>query len=473
MAQYLKHSLSLLIVLAGCTCAPKAPVRLPVVAPVSTEQNTIEQAAFTESVRAIQQPLPVAVKEASIEEEAELLVPPLAEPLPDAGLTIEVLEQMALANNPAVGQAAARVRSLRGKYVQVGLPPNPSIGYAASEVGQEGTAGQQGAFVGQDFIGGGKLAKNREIVAAEIEKAEQKLAATRIRVSTDVRMSYYRALVAQQRVELATSLVELMGEAVQASKELLEAEEIPKAGLLQTEVEQQTAEIVLRNAENEVSAAWQQLSAVIGDLAMPPQKLVGDPKILPDKLVWEATLGRITTLSPEMAAAVAELSRSRRALNRAFAEPVPDLNTQFMVQYDNSTNYTIGGIQVGIPLPLWNKNQGGIRQAHAEISVASQNIDRVALDLQNRLATTFRDYSNARSQAEMYSANILPRAEQTFDLVRLGYSQGEVGYLDLLTAQRTYAHANLAYLDALDALWQNHVKIEGLLLTDSLASQLE
>ena len=161
---------------------------------------------------------------------------------------------------------------------------------------------------------------------------------------------------------------------------------------------------------------------------------------------------------------MAELSRTRRTLTRAYAEPVPDLNTQFMVQYDDSTDNTIGGIQVGIPLPLWNKNQGGIRQAQAEISVASQNIDRVALDLKSRLATTFRDYCKAHSQAETYATKILPRAEQTFDLVRLGYSRGEVGYLDLLTAQRTYTQTNLAYLDALNVLWQSHVKIDGLLL---------
>ena len=66
-------------------------------------------------------------------------------------------------------------------------------------------------------------------------------------------------------------------------------------------MELQTAEIVLRNAENELSAAWQQLSAVVGDLEMPPQKLVGDPKVLPGELDWDETLARITTLSPEMA----------------------------------------------------------------------------------------------------------------------------------------------------------------------------
>ena len=100
-------------------------------------------------------------------------------------------------------------------------------------------------------------------------------------------------------------------------------------------------------------------------------------------------------------------------------------------------------MQVGIPLPWWNRNQGGIRQAQAEVSVASQNIQRVALDLKSRLPVAYQDYSNAKAQVETYSTEILPRAAETYDLVRRGYAAGAVGYLDLLTAQRTYAATNL------------------------------
>src|SRR5690606_3729103 len=149
------------------------------------------------------------------------------------GLTVDAIEQLALANNPTVGQASAKVRALRGKYVQVGLPPNPTVGYVASEVGNEGSAGQQGGYAGQEFITAGKL-----------DKAEAVLRATQRRVLTDVRRSYYRALVAQQRIETAETLLHATGEAVEASQDLLNAEEIPLAGLLQTEVEQQNAEIV-------------------------------------------------------------------------------------------------------------------------------------------------------------------------------------------------------------------------------------
>lgn len=466
MTQFNKHSIWLLALLAGCATAASDLVPLSALPAVNTlyaEETAIKQVDYAETRLEVNQPTALLA-----ENTPELLATPLGEDSISDGLALEAIQQLALANNPAVSQASAQVRALRGKYVQVGLPPNPTAGYSASEVGNDGRAGQQGGFAGQEFITAGKLDKNRAIVAAEIDKAEQVFRATQRRVLTDVRSSYYRALVAQQRIETAKTLLEATGEAVKASQNLLDAEEIPLAGLLQTEVEQQNAQIVLRIAENELTAAWQQLSAVVGDLDLPPQKLIGDPKALPSELDWEETLARITTLSPEMAAAMAELSRSRRALTRARVEPIPDVNTQFTVQYDNSTDFTVAGIQATIPLPIWNKNQGGIRQAQAEISVASQNIDRVALDLKNRLASTFREYANARTQAETYANEILPRAVKTFDLVQRGYSLGEVGYLDLLTAQKTYMQTNLAYLDSLGSLWQNYTKIDGLLLEGSL-----
>jgi len=158
--------------------------------------------------------------------------------------------------------------------VQVGLPPNPTIGYVAGEIGDQGTAGQQGGFAGQKFITGGKLAKNRAVAAAEIARAEQELAATELRVLTDVRISFYRALVAQHRYDFAEQLVSLSREAVQASQQLLEAQEIALAGALQTEVELQNAQISLRVAENELTAARQQLSAVVGNGELPQEELL-------------------------------------------------------------------------------------------------------------------------------------------------------------------------------------------------------
>ena len=138
------------------------------------------------------------------------------------------------------------------------------------------------------------------------------------------------------------------------------------------------------------------------------------------------------------------------------------------VQLDDSTGDVVTSVQLGVALPIWNRNQGGIRQARAEVSAAQQNIERVELDLKNRLAGAFQAYADARIQVEGFSQEILPKARETLELVQNGYEQGEVGYLDFLAAQRTYSQTSLTYIEALRTLWQSSVRIEGLLLENSL-----
>lgn len=429
----------------------KTPVRLP-----NVPTSPVQPAAFIEAMQIQELPEPLALPTPTDEA--------------NSGLTLEELEQMALDNNPAVGRAVAQLKALQGKWVQAGLPPNPRVGYLSEEVGIEGTSGKQGAFVGQKFITGGKLNLDQAVVSREIMRAQQQLAATRQQVLTDVRTGYYDVLIAQRKLKLAGELVDISDQAVRASQQLLKAKEIPRVGLLQTEVEAQTARILLRRANNGNIAAWRGLNSVIGGLDLTLQPLQGDLDQAAKDLEWNEQLERLVTKSPEVATAVAELERARSALGRAHAQVIPDLNVQVALQYDNLTEDTVTGVQVGLPIPLWNKNQGGIQQAWNEIVTARRNIQRVELDLQQRLAVAFQQYADARYQVERFSGKILPTAKETFDLVSEGYKKGEVGYLDMLTAQRTYFRANLSYIEALRELWQVTVRIEGMLLEGSLAN---
>ena len=78
-------------------------------------------------------------------------------------LTIANLEGMAFQNNPTLAAAAARMEVAHGRQVQAGLYPNPVVGYHATEIGNLGTAGQQGGFIRQRFITAGKLGLDRRL----------------------------------------------------------------------------------------------------------------------------------------------------------------------------------------------------------------------------------------------------------------------------------------------------------------------
>jgi cobalt-zinc-cadmium efflux system outer membrane protein len=107
----------------------------------------------------------------------------------------------------------------------------------------------------------------------------------------------------------------------------------------------------------------------------------------------------------------------------------------------------------------------------ADLRNAQAEVGRVELSLRARLATAFETYSNARNQVEKYTRDILPDARSSLDLVTKGFEQQQLSFLTLLTAQRTFAQANLAYLQALQQLGTSRVAIDGLLLSGSLREE--
>jgi cobalt-zinc-cadmium efflux system outer membrane protein len=198
--------------------------------------------------------------------------------------------------------------------------------------------------------------------------------------------------------------------------------------------------------------------------------LAGDLEGETQEANYEATLARVVAISPELAAARASVDSARAAVARARVEWIPNVDLQASTQHDNASHYDIANVQAGVPIPIWNRNQGGVRRARAELAAAQSNADRVELGLQQRLAIVFQRYANARQQVETYRRQILPDAQSSLDLVNEGYRQGEFAYLTLLTAQRTFFQTNLAYLESLRQLRESQAAVDNLLLTDSLRS---
>ncbi len=129
-----------------------------------------------------------------------------------------------------------------------------------------------------------------------------------------------------------------------------------------------------------------------------------------------------------------------------------------------------GGLQVAIPIPVRNRNQGAIHQALAELRSAEFALQKLELDLQNRLATAFEQFVNAKLQESKYVEKILPQAKESLELNRLAYRENEISFLSLLTAQRTYFEMSLAALDASRTRTITEAQMDGMLLAGSLGA---
>jgi len=387
---------------------------------------------------------------------------------PPARLTLDELVAWALVNNPTVAQARHRVDALRGKQLQVGLHPNPVVGYLGEEIGDEGRGGLQGMMVAQEIVTAGKLRLSRAVVSHEMDRAQRELETQRQRVRNDVLAAAYVALAAQRTVDLTEQLVEIGEKGKTVAEQLLRGKEVGRADALQARIEANSARLRRDSARNDYQAAWRRLWAVVGTPGMEPIRLEEALDAPLPELDWDSALARLLSSSPELRKSHAEVEEAKCALARESAGRVPNFEVAGAVLYNSDSQSTVASVGLAVPLQLFDRNQGNVHRARAELAAARQEVRRVSLSLEHRLADAFQHYADARQQAEQYEREILPDARDCLDLVRQGYRQGEFGYLELLTAQRTYFETNLAHVHALTGVWVNAARIEGMLLDGAL-----
>lgn len=387
-------------------------------------------------------------------------------------LSLADLEQMALTSNPTIAKSSALVGAARGNWVQAGLAPNPSVGYDGQQLGSGGRAEQHGIMFNQEIVRGGKLKLSRVVADREYIRAQQELAVQQQKVVTDVRIAFYQVLLAQKQIDLTSNLVRITRLGAKAADSLFKGQEASRSDVLQAQLEVENAQVLATNARNRADAAWRNLRAVVGDPHLPFQELDGDAYAPPLEFDFQDVITRLQTSSPEIAVAMAEISRARSTVDRARVEPIPNVNFQGLINVrDNGIGgRSDAGISLSMPIPVFNRNQGAIVKAQHEVMAAERNLEQVERSLERRLAPAFERYANARNQVERYRDAILPVAEESLELTRKMYELGEAGYLALLTAQRTFSQTNLNYLEALRELRTVEAEIEGQLLSDSLGS---
>ncbi|HSE97395.1 MAG TPA: TolC family protein [Blastocatellia bacterium] len=396
-------------------------------------------------------------------------------------LTLAEIERMAEENNPTLAQAEAAIRAAQGRRRQAGLFPNPIVGYQGEELAFRAfnEKSEHFFFVEQTIPLGGKLAKSRRVFEQEIAQAESEAAAQKQRVLNSVRLLYLEALGAQQRVELRRELARIAREAVGITAELLNVGQADRPDFLESEIEAQQVELELTNAENDSEQVWRLLTSTIGKPDLKPMRLAGNLEAAPAKFDQDAFVMTLIESSPEIKSARAEVERAQAALSRARAERVPDLFVRGGIGYSNELLETVEGpagrktgpeasIEIGVSLPIFNRNQGGIAAAAAELTIAEREMKRLELALRARLAQAFRDYNNSLAAVERYRKVILPRAENAYTLYLTSFRQMSASYPQVLIAQRTLFQVRENYLNALVDLRQTAIRIEGFLLTGGL-----
>jgi cobalt-zinc-cadmium efflux system outer membrane protein len=335
--------------------------------------------------------------------------------------------------------------------------------------------------VEQPIILGGKLTLNRKVGAGAVKQRLADVEAQRHRLENDVSMAYYHTLAAQEKLALELDLTSIAQSTVRVVHQLANVGQADETEVLEAEVEEQRREIAVDTARNKLRREWTILLSVAGVPSLPEGSVAGriDADLPP--LDEGQLLESLLSSSPEVQSARSGVERAEAVLARQQHEPIPDLIIKGGLQknYEQLTSASghpvgiQGFAEIGVQLHLWDRNQGGIAAARANLEAARNEVSRVELMLRQRSAIFTEDYRTSRRTAERYRAEILPRLEKAYQLMTAQYGNMTASFIRVLSLQRMLYENETAYVDALEKAWTSSVSLRGFLLQGGLENSAE
>jgi cobalt-zinc-cadmium efflux system outer membrane protein len=370
---------------------------------------------------------------------------------PGGVLALEQALDLALMHSPELTASSHGVKAAEGSARQAGAFPNPKLAIQASEFGGSGTRnGYDGAEtsvqLSQLVETGGKRGKRQRVAQAESRLTDWDYEAKRLDVLAQTKKAFVDVLLAQGRLALTESLL-IVAEDVRkvAAQRVSSGKVVPleetKAGveMAMARIERDRAKRELDTARKRLVAFWSGTMPVFTEAAGDLSAVTNIPSM--------EQLSALLDKLPEFAREREVLASGRESLALAKAERIPDVEFSAGVSRFEEDGSYAGIVGLSIPLPLFDRNAGGIFAAKHQALRAEYEQRAICLGVKTDLAEAYNRLETAQAEALTIKAELLPGAQRAFDTAQIGYRAGKYGYLEVLDTQRTLSEARAGYLD--------------------------
>jgi len=392
---------------------------------------------------------------------------------PTGTITLADALTLAVSHNPGLAAFPHELRAADARALQAGLRPNPELEIEIEEfAGRGGRSEFDGAEttirIGQPIELGGKRAKRVRVARLDKELSQWDYASARLDVIRDTTLAFIGVVAAQDRVALARKVVELSQQAHAAVAQRIEAGRDPPVDELRASVVLSTSRIALLKAEKALQAARRNLAAVWGGRAAFERAADDLDAIAPPALLRDTAAAIVA--NPDIARWETQEHRQRAALRLEKAKAVPDVTLDGGVQRFEETDDAALVFGLTVPIPLFDRNQGGIREAVAELGKTRKQYEAVQVRMRAALSEATSALAAADEEVTILRDDVLPKAEQAFATAEEGYRQGKFDYLYVLDTQRTLFETQAGYIDAVEAYHRAQAEVRRLVGEPSAAA---
>ncbi len=390
-----------------------------------------------------------------------------SEPQVPSSLMLKDAFALALLHNPELASFSWAVRAAEARVLQAGLLPNPEIDVEVENFAGSGSSSGTGiaettVTLAQPILLGGKRAKRERVAELEGRLAGWDYETKRLEVYTATARAFFSALAAQERLRVVRETVGLSERTLESVSRRVEAGRSPPAERLRSQVALSRAQIEERRFLRQVGTANIALSALWGEKKARFEKLDGD-FLGTATLPAEESLLEQLPRSPRIGWWIQEEERAQAALELAKAGAIPDPTIRIGGRRLNESDDTTLVAGISLPLPVFDRNQGGRAEAGYRLAQARERKRAEETGLSSRMRSLYGELSSASVEVQVLRKNTLPAAQSALDETRQGFEKGRFGLIDVLAAQNELFDLKRQYVDALERYHLLKAEIEELL----------
>lgn len=397
----------------------------------------------------------------------EMSAPPQARPAAVVRLSLEEALALFLRQNLDLIIAKYGIDHAQGQAITARLFPNPVLSVGALGSWTQGrtlsNSGQIYPQVQQLFEMAGKRGYRIESAAYGIQGAEAAFEDAIRQLSFTLKETYYRVQLGLRRLSLAEENRDRFARILEINTVRFKKGFIAEVDLIRIRLQ-------VVDFHSQVITALQDTESARADLRV----LLQLPATTNVELTTDMEYRRLDPDVRAMQQLALEGRPDIRVKRIARAQRSADLKLAQSYRYPDVTiggGYALQGSQgpdnpqqlglsVGVPLPLFNRNQGGIAQGEVNVQVAEADLRKTLVEVENQVDIAHRNLIQSRNLVEAYQKGVLEDARQTLTIVERAYERGGATILELLDAARTARSIQLSYLESLFNYQRNVFQLE-------------
>lgn len=367
-----------------------------------------------------------------------------------APLTLPQALALAEEFHPQLRASVAQIEAAQAGMITARAYPNPGIGGLAG--GQTyripgNVSGPVYSFSLAQPLELGPLRLSRmELAERGRESSEHAFAGTRLAIRSGVQRAFYQALRKRNEIDLLADDLKVVEDLRNRIQVRVNVGEVGRLELIRAEAEVVAARTAANSAQLQYVSALAQLRAAVGaplDDNLELQEDVGPATTLPTLVDLRQ---EVLNQHPLLALAHSEVRRAeaRVTYETALRIPQPVVRAEIDRPPDTPT-YRIG---IEFPLPLWNRREGPIAEATAQLRQAQALAQSREVEILAAFDSAYGRYQTASQQFAAFEQGLLREAEEAVRAAQTAYQLGERGILEVLDAQRVLRTVRLNFLNA-------------------------